>query len=613
MKPVRPSTNRSSAFEPRSARPQAPVKNTPLKVARWRFYTVGLALVVMLLAVLVHVASLQVLPNADRGYEFLQDQGESRTLRTDIIPAYRGVITDRNGEPLAVSTPVSTLWANPKVLITASEQLPSLAKALELNPADLKTRLERYRNKEFMYLKRGLPPQSAQGVLALDIPGVYEQVEYHRYYPAADVAAHLVGRTDVDDRGQEGMELAYDAWLTGENGAKEVLKDLRGRTVKELRLVKAARSGQNLALSIDLRLQYLAHRELKKAVEAASAKAGSIVILDVLTGEVLAMSNLPSYNPNDRSRNWGEGIRNRAITDLYEPGSTVKPWVVLAALETGKFKPTDVIDTNPGYMMVGSKAIKDHQNYGAMDLAMAIAKSSNIAMTKIAFTLEPDTLRAMFARLGVGQPLGTGFPGEAVGSLPLFKPTQKIERANMSYGYALNINALQAVQAYAVIASGGIKRPVSLLRVDAPPAGERVVSQEHTQEVQQMLKRVVTAEGTGRRAQAISYSVAGKTGTAFKAIGGSYAAQKQIGSFIGMAPADNPRIVAMVVIDEPAGTGVFGNGGYVAAPAFSKVAEDALRMLKVAPDMMKKSDQDDALAGARKQPAKPSTKAGSAT
>ncbi|QEI14253.1 penicillin-binding protein 2 [Cellvibrio japonicus] len=589
-----------------------------MRVARWRFYAVGMAMAAMVVALIAHVASLQVLPNADRGYQFLQDQGESRTLRTEVIPAYRGVITDRNGEPLAVSTPVSTLWANPKVLAAAVDRIPELAKALEQNPADLKARLERYSKKEFMYLKRGLAPQAAQTVLALDIPGVYEQVEYHRYYPAADVAAHLVGRTDVDDRGQEGMELAYDAWLTGENGAKEVLKDLRGRTVKELRLVKAARSGQNLALSIDLRLQYLAHRELRKALEAAGAKAGSIVILDVLTGEVLAMSNLPSYNPNDRSRNWGEGIRNRAITDLYEPGSTVKPWVVLAALETGKFKASDVIDTSPGYMMVGTKAIKDHQNYGALDMAMAIAKSSNIAMTKIAFALEPGTLRGMFARLGIGQPIGTGFPGEAVGSLPLFKASQRIERANMSYGYALNITALQAVQAYAVIASGGIKRPVSLLRVDTPPVGERVVAEDYTQQVQDMLKRVVTAEGTGRRAQAISYSVAGKTGTAFKAIGGSYAAQKQIGSFIGMAPADDPRIVAMVVIDEPAGTGVFGNGGYVAAPAFSKVAEDALRMLKVAPDNAKESES--ALASRKAAgdtaPAKPvpaANKAGSAT
>jgi cell division protein FtsI (penicillin-binding protein 3) len=440
-----------------------------------------------------------------------------------------------------------------------------------------------------MYLQRQMSPEAAQAVLALDIPGVYEQIEYHRYYPAAEVAAHLVGMTDVDDRGQEGMELAYDAWLTGENGGKEVLKDLRGRTVKELRLVKAARPGQNLTLSIDLRLQYLAHRELKKAVDDAGAVAGSIVILDVLTGEVLAISNLPSYNPNDRSRARGAGLRNRAITDLYEPGSTVKPWVILAALESGKFKPEDIIDTNPGYFMVGSKPIKDHRNYGAMDLAMAIAKSSNIAMTKISFALDTNTVRDMYERLGVGQPIGTGFPGESAGHLPVLKPAQKIERANFSYGYALNSTVLQTVQAYGVIATGGVKRPVSLLRVDTPPEGQRVVDQKYTDQVKEMLKRVVSAEGTGIKARAISYSVAGKTGTAYKAVNGRYSSL-QISSFIGMAPVDNPRIVAMVVIDEPKGGGIMGNGGIVAAPAFSKVAEDALRMLQVPPDNIRSED-----------------------
>lgn len=575
--------SRPSAFEPRTARPMIKPDHKPLRVARWRFYGVGVVLLMLILVLIFHVASLQVLPNADKGYEFLQDQGESRTLRTEVIPAYRGVITDRNGSPLAVSTPVSTLWANPKVLVQAPHRWKDLAQALNLNESELAQKLSRYSAKEFMYLQRQMSPEAAQAVLSLDIPGVYEQVEYHRYYPAADVAAHLVGMTDVDDRGQEGMELAYDAWLTGENGGKEVLKDLRGRTVKELRLVKAARPGQSLTLSIDLRLQYLAHRELKKAVEASSAVAGSIVILDVLTGEVLAISNLPSYNPNDRSRARGMGLRNRAITDLYEPGSTVKPWVVLAALDSGKFKPEDIIDTNPGYFMVGSKPIKDHRNYGAMDLAMAIAKSSNIAMTKISFALDTNTVRDMYARLGASQPVGTGFPGEGTGNVPVLKPLQRIERANISYGYAMTMTPLQVVQAYGVIASGGVKRPVSLLRVDNAPGGERIVDKKYTDQVKEMLKRVVTAEGTGSKAKAISYSVAGKTGTAYKAINGRYS-DKQIASFIGMAPADNPRIVAMVIIDEPQGSGIYANGGWVAAPAFSKVAEDALRMLQIPPD-----------------------------
>lgn len=577
----------SKALEPRVAKQQADRKQ-PLKVAQWRFYLIAIVMIFLVVVLVLHVASLQVLPNTDRGYQFLQDQGESRTLRTEIISAYRGVITDRNGATLAVSTPVSTIWANPKVLMQSPERVPELTQALGLNLAEFKAKLDRYRNKEFMYVVRQLPPQTGQTILSLDIPGVHEQVEYHRYYPAAEVAAHLVGRTDVDDRGQEGMELAYDAWLSGSSGAKEVLKDLRGRTVKELRLLRSAQSGQNLTLSIDLRLQYLAHRELKRAVEDSGARAGSAVIMDVLTGEILAMTNLPTYNPNDRSRSWGEGVRNRVITDNYEPGSIVKPWVVLAALESGKFSVNDVIDTSPGYMMVGSKAIKDHRNYGAMDMAMAIAKSSNIAMTKIAFALEPNQIPDMFSRLGIGQPIGTGFPGEATGSLPYFKAAQRIERANMSYGYALTSTALQAVQAYSVIASGGIKRPVSLLRVDGVPEGERVISENHTKEVVEMLKRVVTADGTGSRANTLSYSVAGKSGTSYKAIAGGYSRDRQIGSFIGMAPVDNPRIVALVIIDEAQGSGVMGNGGYVAAPVFSKIAENALRMLQVAPDVLRK-------------------------
>lgn len=577
----------STAFEPRPAKPSNDRKQ-PLKVAQWRFYLVAFVMALLVIVLILNVARLQVLPNTDRGYQFLQDQGESRTLRTEVIPAYRGVITDRNGATLAVSTPVSTIWANPKVLMQSSERIPELVNALGLNLAEFKAKLDRYRNKEFMYVVRQLPPETGQAILALDIPGVHEQIEYHRYYPAAEVAAHLVGRTDVDDRGQEGMELAYDAWLSGTSGAKEVLKDLRGRTVKELRLLRAAQSGQNLTLSIDLRLQYLAHRELKRAVEESGARAGSAVIMDVLTGEVLAMTNLPTYNPNDRSRSWGEGVRNRVITDNYEPGSIVKPWVVLAALESGKYKVDDIIDTSPGYMMVGSKAIKDHRNYGAMDMAMAIAKSSNIAMTKIAFDLEPNQIPDMFSRLGIGQPIGTGFPGEASGSLPYFKAAQRIERANMSYGYALTTTALQAVQAYSVIASGGIKRPISLLKVDGVQEGERVITEEHAKQVVEMLKRVVSADGTGSRANTLSYSVAGKSGTSYKAIAGGYSRDRQIGSFIGMAPVDNPRIVALVIIDEAQGSGIMGNGGYVAAPVFSKIAENALRMLQVAPDVLRK-------------------------
>jgi cell division protein FtsI (penicillin-binding protein 3) len=567
----------------------------PLKIARWRFYCVVGLMSILVIVLIGHVASLQVLPNADKGFEFLQSQGESRTLRTETITAYRGVITDRNGEPLAVSTPVITLWANPKVLLQTPQHFAELAKALGITKASLSTRLNRYANKEFMYLQRQMSPDAAQKIMDLDVPGVHNQTEYHRYYPAGEIASHIVGMTDIDDRGQEGLEMAYDAWLSGENGAKQVVKDLKGRTVKELQLIKAARSGQNLTLSIDLRLQYLAHRELKKAVEDSGALSGSLVIMDVETGEILAVTNYPSYNPNDRAHARGPNLRNRAITDVYEPGSTIKPLAILAALESGKFKPTDVIDTNPGYWMVGKKTTRDHQNYGALDLSMVIAKSSNVAMSKIALQLDPNAVVNMYSRLGVGQQMGTGFPGEAPGHVPSLKAGQLIERANVSFGYAINLTVLQAVQAYSIIATGGIKRPISLLRVDAPPVGEKVVDKKFTDEVKSMLTRVVAAEGTGTRARAISYSVAGKTGTAFKSAFGHYT-NKQISSFAGMAPVENPRIVAMVVIDEPQGAGTAGNGGYVAAPAFSKVVEDALRMLQVPPDSPVLNTEDEKLA-----------------
>lgn len=555
--------------------------SSTLKVARWRFYCVAVVLLAIALILVWHLANLQVLPDNDKGYVFLQDQGQSRTLRTESITAYRGVITDRNGEPLAVSTPVTSLWANPQTLLQAPQRWAELAQVLGLNKAELEARLARYGSREFMYLQRHMPPHAAGEILALNIPGVYGETEYRRYYPAGDVAAHLVGMTDIDDRGQEGMELAYDAWLSGESGAKQVLKDLRGRTVKELQLVKAARPGQSLTLSIDLRLQYLAHRELKLAIEDSGAIAGSLVILDVETGEVLAMVNQPSFNPNDRSHARGAGLRNRAITDNYEPGSTVKPFAVMAALETGRFKPEDVINTSPGYIQVGSKTLKDPRDYGSIDLSMVLAKSSQVGMTKLALELEPDIIRSMYARLGIGQVVGTGFPGEASGLLPTHKRWRPIQRATLAFGYGINVSVLQMAQAYGVIASGGIKRPVSLLRVDQAPEGERIVAEKLTDDITAMLKRVASSEGTARRARAISYSVAGKTGTSRKVGPNGYDENRYMASFVGIAPAENPRIVAVVVIDEPKREKY--SGGLSAAPVFSKVAEGALRMLHVPP------------------------------
>ena len=552
-----------------------------LTIARWRVWLVALAVLVLGSALLWRLASLQVLPDTAQGYEFLQGQGQARTLRTESISAYRGVITDRNGEPLAVSTPVETLWADPTLLLQSPERWNELARALELSEAELEARLSRYSGKEFMYLRRHLPPQAAEAVLALEIPGVYSQREYRRYYPAGEVAAHLVGFTDIDDRGQEGMELAYDAWLSGESGAKQVLKDLRGRTVKELQLVKSARPGRNLALSIDLRLQYLAHRELKAAVLKNNAKGGSLVIMDVQTGEVLAMTNQPAYNPNDRSGLRSEALRNRALTDLFEPGSTMKPLAVMAALETGRFSPSSLINTAPGYVQVGRKTLLDPVNYGTLDLSGVIAKSSQVGMTKLALELEPSTVRNMYQRLGLGQGVGTGFPGESVGTLPTYERWRPIQRATYAFGYGLNLTAMQLVNAYSTVASGGGKRTPSLLRVDDVVEGERVVDEELARQVTAMLRRAVSTEGTARRAEIPAYPVAGKTGTVHKVGEGGYVENRYIASFVGMAPADNPRIVAAVIIDEPSDERYFG--GQVAAPVFSRVAEGALRLLQVPP------------------------------
>lgn len=554
---------------------------TSVHIARWRVFCVVATMLTLAVLLIWRVASLQVLPDADEGFKFLQNAGNARTQRTRLISAYRGVITDRNGEPLAVSTPVESLWVNPKVLIQSPERWATLSQMLGWDKENLEARLARFSEKEFMYLKRHMPPQEAAKITALNIPGVHTQREYQRFYPAGEVAAHIVGITDIDDRGQEGMELAYDAWLAGEDGAKRVIKDLHGRVVKEVGLLKAAKGGRDLALSIDLRLQNLAYKELKKAVRDFDAKAGSIVILDVTTGEVLAMVNQPSYNPNDRATLKSLNLRNRALTDVFEPGSPMKPLAVMAALESGKFHAHSIIDTNPGYVRVGKKTLLDPRNYGLIDLTRIVVKSSQVGMTKLALEIEPDAIRDMYYRLGLGQGTGTGFPGEAVGVLPSYTNWKPIQRATYAFGYGLNLTVLQLAQAYSVVASNGIKRPVSLLRTDDVPPGEQVVAKRHTQDVMRMLQKVVGREGTATRAKIDAYPVAGKTGTVHKAENGGYSENKYIGSFVGIAPANKPRIVAVVMIDEPSDTRYFG--GQVAAPVFASVAEGALRLLREPP------------------------------
>ena len=542
----------------------------------WRYRLVLGLLAAVALGVAGRLVYLQVAAQS-----FLKDQGDRRVLRVENIPAYRGIIQDRNGEPLAVSTPVVTLWANPRELITQQHAWGALAKKLGVNNARLRDRILRNQEKQFIYLQRHMNPSKADEILQLDIAGVYGLEERRRYYPASEVTAHLVGFTNIDDSGQEGMELAYQEMLQGVDGKKRVVKDLKRRTIKDVGLIRNAAPGQDVTLSIDLRAQYLAYRELLSAVNEYQATSGMAVALDIQTGEVLAMVNQPSYNPNNRSTRDVGNLRNRALTDVFEPGSTVKPFTVAAALESGLWKPESQIDTTPGYMRVGRKSIRDLHNYGVIDLTTLIAKSSNVGAATLALSMKEDAVSGMFRRLGLGQATGTGFPGESVGMLPVRQRWRPIEIATLSYGYGLSVTAMQLAQAYAVLGSGGIKRPVSLLKVDSEVPGERVLDEKYAREVMAMMEQVTSDQGTAKKANVPGYRVAGKTGTVHKVSANGYEAHQYLGLFAGVAPADNPRIAMVVVIDDPKGDSYYG--GLVAAPVFSRIMSGLLRVKNIPP------------------------------
>lgn len=514
--------------------------------------------------------------------DFLQGEGDSRHLRVITMPAHRGMITDRNGEPLAISTPVDSVWANPPELLGARAKLPALARLLGLDVKKLEQYLKLRVNREFVYLKRRINPDLAQQIMALDMPGVSLQREYRRYYPAGEVTAHVLGFTGMDDNGQEGLELAYDEWLRGVPGSKRVIKDRLGHIVQDVERLRAARPGRDLQLSIDRRIQYLAHRELKAAVLQHSARAGSVVVLDVRSGEVLAMVNLPAYNPNRPGERRSDRYRNRAVTDVFEPGSTIKPFTIAAALESGQYWPTTPIDTSPGLFKVGRKTIRDIHNYGHIDVATVIQKSSNVGASKIALSLEPRRLWSVFSGMGFGVTTGIGFPGEASGQLPSYQHWREIERATLSFGYGLSVTALQLAQSYAVLAADGQLHPLSLLRVATAPAAKRVLQQKTASNLRVMLESAVNEGGTGTLARVAGYRVAGKTGTVHKTGPGGYAADRYLSLFAAIAPVSQPRLAVVVVIDEPGGTDYYG--GLVAAPVFSKVMAGTLRLLDVAPD-----------------------------
>jgi cell division protein FtsI (penicillin-binding protein 3) len=544
-----------------------------------RCHVVGALLVVGAVIVIGRAVQLQVFNKA-----FLNEQAAARHLRVERLSAHRGMITDRNGEPLAVSTPVDSVWVTPRDLVAAPEYIKPLAVALGLDRESLTARLTRNVDKEFMYLKRHMNPADAARIAQQGIPGVRLLREYRRYYPAGEVTGHLIGFTDIDDRGQEGMELAFDHHLAGQAGSKRVLKDRLGRVVEDIESIDPPRPGRKMIASIDLRLQYLAYREMKAAVQRSNASSGSAVIIDVDTGEVLAMVNQPSYNPNDRSQFAAYRYRNRAITDIFEPGSSFKPLIIAAALESGRYQPDSQVDTSPGYVQVGAKTIEDSTNLGRIDLATVLARSSNVGATKIAMSLEPATLWTVLSGFGFGRTSASGFPGESAGLLSHYQNWRPISQATLAYGYGLSVTPLQLVQAYAVLAAGGLQRPVSLLALDQPPIARRVVRKDTAEALMAMLEIVVSPQGTGRRAAVSGYRVAGKTGTTRKFAGGGYSEDRYIAVFAGVVPASNPRLAAVIVIDEP-GTGEY-YGGHVAAPVFARVMAGALRILAIPPDQV---------------------------
>ena len=545
----------------------------------WRLWLVFVLLFLIAGAVAAKMLSLNVQEQA-----FLKRQGDARILRTAVIPAHRGMISDRNGQPLSVSAPVSAVWMNPKEFDRQNASITKLAGLLGTDRTALLKRVARFQKKQFIYLKRQMTPMQAAQVEALDMPGVYVDREYKRFYPAAEVATHLVGFTNVDGKGQEGIELAFQDWLQGVPGKKLVMRDLLGRTVKHIRELEPMTQGHDIQLSIDLRLQYLAYRELKAAVQAHKADSGAVVVIDAHTGEVLAMVNQPSYNPNDRSK-LGDGmkaLRNRAITDTFEPGSTMKPITVATALMSGQYTADSVIDTSPGYMRVRSKTIRDHRNYGELSIGRIITKSSNVGVTKLALSMHEDAVRNTMQNLGLGQAPGTGFPGEQSGVLPYYSKKRTVERATMSYGYGISVTPLQLAQAYMPFATGGVIRPVSLLKLDRPEKATRVMPKEIADNVLRMMETVTGSGGTGRQAAISGYRVAGKTGTSHKASNGGYADDRYVAVFAGVAPVENPEVIAVVMVDNPKGQEYYG--GEVAAPVFSRVVGGALRMLNVAPD-----------------------------
>jgi cell division protein FtsI (penicillin-binding protein 3) len=552
----------------------------------WRRLSAVFVFMLLAAALLVKTLDMQILHS-----EFFEKQGDARQLRTVSISAHRGDIVDRNGEPFAVSAPVHSIWLNPKVAKDHLSALVNVAGLLSIDVISLKEKIKRNSHREFLYLKRHASPELAAEVMALKVPGVALLNEYRRYYPSGEVAAHVVGFSDIDNNGQEGVELAFNEWLKGVPGKKRVVRDRLGRAIDDVERIKSAQPGKPIKLSLDKRLQYVTYRTLKAAVLKHNAVAGSAVVLDVQTGEVLAMVNQPSFNVNDRRQLKPQATRNRAVTDVFEPGSTMKPITIAAALESGRWKPFYKVETAPGYMYIKGNKIQDHKNYGDMDVGGVLEKSSNVGISKIALAMDAEQQWSMYQKLGFGVVTGSGFPGEAGGQLSLNALNNDFERASLAFGYGVSVTSLQLAHAYSALAADGVLRPVSFLHDEERGPGnviegQRVMSAETARAVRKMMQRVVSDKGTGKRASVANYSVAGKTGTVHKFIAGGYAEDRYLSIFAGMVPADKPELVMVVMIDEPRNGEHYG--GLVAAPVFSQVMSGAMRLLDVAPDRISK-------------------------
>jgi cell division protein FtsI (penicillin-binding protein 3) len=545
---------------------------------RWRGALVFVLVVLGALGLAARAVELQLI---DHG--FLAKQGDDRSLRIVKISAHRGAITDRSGEPLAISTPVDSVVVNPQELNANIDQLPRLALALGEDPQQLARRITSNLDREFLYLVRHMPPEDAARIKALRIPGVSLQREYKRYYPAGEITSHVVGFTTIDDQGQEGLELGYDQLLAGEDGAKRVIQDRMGNSVENVESIRAPRPGRDLVTSIDLRIQYLAYRELKEAMQEYRAHAGTVIVLDVDTGEVLAMVGQPGYNPNDREQFKPDLYRNRAATDIFEPGSSIKPFIIAAGLESGKYRPDSVIDTSPGFFQVTrTVSEEDEHDLGVIDLGTILAKSSNVGTAKIALSLEPEQIWKTLTDLGFGQVTGSNFPGESAGMLSHYSHWRPVGIATMSHGYGISVTPLQLAHAYATIGAGGIRRPISFERVTGPVAGERVMDPKIARSLIDLMEKVIETGGTGTRAALVGFRVSGKTGTARKSVNGAYATDSHLATFAGLVPASHPKLATVIVIDDPSGALYYAAD--VAAPVFANVMSGALRLLDIPPD-----------------------------